>query len=78
MQMKRFMVAALVTGSLLGSVVGVGAATGDNPNCVGQAVSSTNQVGKDFGFNGLGGHIVSEIARQDGGLGQVASNNCGG
>ncbi len=65
MRIKRFMVSALVAGSLLGSAVGVGAA-GDMPgtpgeaNCTGQSTAFLAQLSKNNeffpeGFRGIGG-----------------------
>ncbi len=67
MRFKRFMVSALVAGSLLGSAVGVGAAGGDMPgtpgeaNCNGQTTAFIAQLSKNGdgffpeGFRGIGG-----------------------
>ncbi len=66
MRIKRFIVSALVVGSLLGSAVGVSAAGGDMPgtpgeaNCKGQTTAFLAQLAKNNEFfpdefRGIGG-----------------------
>ncbi len=70
MRLKRFLIGAMVVGSLLGSAVGVSAAaTNPNANCIGQFASDLNADGP-----GLGGRVVSFDARSGSGPGGVCSN----
>jgi hypothetical protein len=58
--------------------VGVGPASADDrANCVGEFASTLTQFGQTFGVQGLGGRLVSEAARREGGVARYASiDNC--
>lgn len=68
---KKQMVALALAGSLLSALWGsAGAVANSNANCVGRQASTLN--GHE---PGLGGEFVSGLAREEGGVGQFASNN---
>jgi hypothetical protein len=53
------------------------AAAGGPANCVGEFASTLTQFGQTFGVQGLGGRLVSEAARREGGVSRYASiDNC--
>ena len=62
----------------LALAVGVGPASADDhANCVGEFASTLTQFGQTFGVQGLGGRLVSEAARREGGVARYASiDNC--
>jgi hypothetical protein len=77
--MNRHKRALTVTAALTVSLaVGVGPASADDhANCVGEFASTLTQFGQTFGVQGLGGRLVSEAARREGGVARYAStDNC--
>ena len=58
--------------------VGAGPASADDhANCVGEFASTLTQFGQTFNVQGLGGRLVSEAARREGGVARYASvDNC--
>ena len=77
--MNRSTRALTVTAALtVALAVGVGPASADDhANCVGEFASSLTQFGQTFGVQGLGGRLVSEAARREGGVARYASiDNC--
>ena len=48
------------------------AAPDERANCVGEFASAMNQFGQTFGVQGLGGRLVSDAARREGGVARYA------
>lgn len=72
-----FVAAGALAAALATGVGPASAAADDSANCVGEFASTLNQFGQSFGVQGLGGRLVSEAARREGGVARYASiNNC--
>jgi hypothetical protein len=72
--------ALVVVPAVLAVTLAVGggpASADDQANCVGEFASTLTQFGQTFGVQGLGGRLVSEAARREGGVAKYARvDNC--
>ena len=74
---KRALVIAPAVLAVTLAIGGGPASADDHANCVGEFASTLTQFGQTFGVQGLGGRLVSEAARREGGVAEYANvDNC--